>query len=72
MHQNDMMNYWLQQQAKDQKKTPLPRRFYDERKRASPKSYYHVYENVGRERRQGEQLEAIRRNLTPEIAEAKV
>jgi len=72
MNHSDALNFWIAQTQKNQKKTPLPKRFYDERKKASPKRYHHVYENIGRERRQDEQLEAIRRKLTPEIAEAKL
>ena len=72
MNHSDALNFWIKQTQKDQKKAPLPKRFYDERKRASPKRYHHIYENIGRERRQGEQLQAIRRKLTPEITEAKL
>ena len=64
MNTNDVLNYWLKQTQKDQKKTPLPKRFYDERKRPSPKRRHHIYENVGRLRRQGEQIKAQEMGLT--------
>ena len=58
------MNYWLKQQAQDQKKVSLPTRFYDKRKRPSPKIRHHIYKNVGRLRRQGEQIKAQEMGLT--------
>ena len=58
MNTNDVLNYWLKQQTQDQKKVSLPKRFYDERKRPSPKRRHHVYKNIGRIRRQSEQIEA--------------
>ena len=60
MNTNDVLNYWLKQTQKNQKETPLPKRFYDERKRPSPKRRHHISGTTP----QGEQIKAQKMGLT--------
>ncbi len=63
MNHSDALNFWIAQTQKDQKKAPLPKRFYDVRKRPTRRRHGRSRENIAREG-MSEQLEARRRNLT--------
>ena len=61
MNHSDALNFWIKQTQKNQKETPLPKRFYDERKRPSPRPRPKI-RMTGRR----EQITAERRGLAPE------
>ena len=63
MNHSDALNFWIKQTKKNQKKAPLPTRFYDVRKRPTHRRHVRKAENIAREG-MTEQLEARRRNLT--------
>ena len=63
MNHSDALNFWIKQTQKNQKKAPLPTRFYDVRKRPTRRRHVRSRENIAREV-MSEQLEARRRNLT--------
>ena len=63
MNHSDALNFWIAQTQKNQKKAPLPKRFYDVRKRPTHRRHVRKAENLAREG-MTEQLEARRSNLT--------
>ena len=60
MNHSDALNHWIKQTQKNQKEAPLPKRFYDERKRPSPLRRHHISGTTP----QGEQVKAQKMGLT--------